>query len=98
MSAGCSPDFSFIGRWALSVGRLLMHLTEIPAPDFDLAKTLDSGQVFHWDKIGDGFLGIIDDRPTYVERCGESLRVKMEGGGPATPGSQELAPSTAGLV
>jgi len=29
---------------------------EIPAPDFDLEKTLDSGQVFHWEKVGKGFV------------------------------------------
>ena len=28
-------------------------MIEIPAPDFDLEKTLDSGQVFHWEKVGD---------------------------------------------
>ncbi len=27
------------------------RLIEIPALDFDLAKTLDSGQVFHWEKL-----------------------------------------------
>ena len=28
-----------------------MKFTEIPAPYFDLAVTLDSGQVFHWKKV-----------------------------------------------
>src|SRR4030095_12039658 len=45
----------------------------IPAPDFDLAKTLDSGQVFHWEKLDAGFIGAIGDRPVYVEQRGESL-------------------------
>src|SRR5207253_831789 len=44
----------------------LMKLTEVAAPDFDLAMTLDSGQVFHWERIGDGFCGAIGDRPVYV--------------------------------
>ena len=38
-----------------------MKLVEISAPDFDLAMTLDSGQVFHWEKIGNGFVGTIGD-------------------------------------
>jgi N-glycosylase/DNA lyase len=59
----------------LSVGRLLVQLTEIPAPDFDLAMTLDSGQVFHWEKIDHGFYGTIGDRPVYAEQRGDSLRV-----------------------
>ena len=52
-----------------------MNLTEIPAPDFDLAMTLGSGQVFHWEKLGDGFIGAIGDRPVYVEQHGDSLLV-----------------------
>ena len=39
-----------------------MKFTKIRAPDFDLEKTLDSGQVFHWQKVGDGFVGAIGDR------------------------------------
>ena len=45
-----------------------MRLVEIPAPDFDLDKTLDSGQVFHWEKVGDGFVGAIGDLAVYVEQ------------------------------
>ena len=51
-----------------------MKLTEVAAPDFDLAMTLDSGQVFHWEKIEHGFCGAIGDRPVYAEQCGDSLR------------------------
>ena len=50
-----------------------MNLTEIPASDFDLAMTLASGQVFHWEKVDGGFVGAIGDRPIYVEQRGESL-------------------------
>jgi N-glycosylase/DNA lyase len=46
---------------------------EIASPDFDLAKTLDSGQVFHWEKIDGGFCGLIGDRPIYLEQRGKSL-------------------------
>src|SRR5207245_1941067 len=79
-----------------------MKLIKIPAPDFNLAMTLDSGQVFHWEKVGNGFVGLIGDAPVYVQQRGNVLKVNMEGG-PATPGerrvkgvgSQEFAPSVA---
>ena len=48
-----------------------MKFTKIRAPDFDLEKTLDSGQVFHWQKVGDGFVGAIGDLPVYVEQCAQ---------------------------
>jgi N-glycosylase/DNA lyase len=83
-----------------------MKFTKIRAPDFDLEKTLNSGQVFHWQKVGDGFVGAIGDLPVYVEQRGGTLRVQMEGGAPATPGSrraanpgsQELAPPWVKIV
>ncbi len=83
-----------------------MKLIKIPAPDFDLAMTLDSGQVFHWEKAGGGFVGTIGEFALYVEQHGGFLRAKMEGGAPAPPrsrgaakpGSQELAPALVELV
>ena len=56
-----------------------MKFTKIRAPDFDLEKTLDSGQVFHWQKIGDGFVGTIGTRALYLEQCGEFLKVRFGG-------------------
>jgi N-glycosylase/DNA lyase len=56
-----------------------MKFTKIRAPDFDLEKTLDSGQVFHWQKIGDGFVGTIGNRALYLEQCGEFLKVRFGG-------------------
>jgi N-glycosylase/DNA lyase len=56
-----------------------MHLIEIPAFDFDLEQTLNSGQVFHWEKAGNGFVGTIDNRAIYVEQRGKILRAS--GGG-----------------
>ena len=53
-----------------------MRFTKIRAPDFDLEKTLDSGQVFHWQKVGDGFVGAIGDLPVYVEQRGNVLTVR----------------------
>ena len=53
-----------------------MKFTQIPAPDFDLAMTLDSGQVFHWQKAEGGFIGTIGDRAAYVEQRGDVLKVR----------------------
>src|SRR5713101_6311485 len=53
-----------------------MKFTEISAPDFHLAKTLDSGQVFHWEKIDKGFCGTIGDRAVYLEQDEEILKVR----------------------
>lgn len=47
---------------------------KIAAPDFDLAKTLDSGQVFHWEKARLGFVGTIGELPIYVEQTGDTLK------------------------
>jgi N-glycosylase/DNA lyase len=76
-------------------------MIKIPARDFDLAITLDSGQVFHWQKVDDGFVGTIGDLPICVEQRASALQVLMGGGVPATLGgrrakglgSQEFAPS-----
>jgi N-glycosylase/DNA lyase len=38
------------------------------ATDFDLARTLDSGQVFHWEKCGDGYAGTIGPTGVYAEQ------------------------------
>ena len=51
----------------------------IRAPDFDLEKTLNSGQVFHWEKSGDGFVGTIRDQPVYVEQSTQMLKVRFGG-------------------
>src|SRR6476620_3537693 len=56
-----------------------MRLTRIRAPDFDLEKTLNSGQVFHWQKVGDGFVGTIGDLPVYVDHGGSALKVRFDG-------------------
>jgi N-glycosylase/DNA lyase len=46
---------------------------KIPAPDFDLEKTLNCGQVFHWEKAGAGFVGAIGAKAVYVEDQGNRL-------------------------
>ncbi len=52
-----------------------MNLLKIDALDFDLAKTLDSGQVFHWEAHGAGFVGTIGARALYAEQRGDELWV-----------------------
>src|SRR5205085_8843622 len=48
------------------------------AADFDLEKTLNSGQVFHWEKIDNRFFGAIGDVATSVEQCGDTLRANID--------------------
>jgi N-glycosylase/DNA lyase len=54
------------------------RLHAVPAPDFDLEKTLNSGQVFHWTRSGTGFAGAIDQTPVYVEQAGNSVLARKE--------------------
>jgi N-glycosylase/DNA lyase len=48
---------------------------KIVAPDFDLEKTLNCGQVFHWQRIENAFCGAIDETPLVVEQHGGTLKV-----------------------
>jgi N-glycosylase/DNA lyase len=50
-----------------------MRLLQVPAHDFDLKKTLDCGQVFHWEKSSAGFTGAIGAKAVYVEQQGDKL-------------------------
>jgi N-glycosylase/DNA lyase len=52
-----------------------MKLIPIDVPEFDLAKTLDSGQVFHWEPAGSGFVGAIGEEAAYAEQRGQQLFV-----------------------
>ena len=67
-----------------------MRLTRIRAPDFDPEKTLNSGQVFHWEKVGDGFVGTIGDRALYLEQRDELLKVRFSE--PLTKSPRRLLP------
>ena len=53
----------------------MMKLAAIKAPDFNLAATLDSGQVFHWEQVDAGHVGTIGERPVYAEQRGNLLMV-----------------------
>jgi N-glycosylase/DNA lyase len=50
-----------------------MGLQQVPATDFDLEKTLNCGQVFHWEKSGAGFEGAIGPNAVYVEQRRDRL-------------------------
>ncbi len=52
-----------------------MKYLEVAAPDFNLALTLDSGQTFHWESLGAGFIGTIGERALCVEQCGCVLKI-----------------------
>ena len=59
----------------------MTRLSPIPAPLFDLRRTLESGQVFHWLlEEGDSYLGLIDELPVRVRQTGDTLWV--------TPGTE----------
>jgi N-glycosylase/DNA lyase len=57
-------------------------MSEVSAPEFDLRLTLESGQVFHWQRDGEGWRGLIDRTPVRVEQRGAILDV--------TPGAETL--------
>jgi N-glycosylase/DNA lyase len=57
-------------------------MKRIASPDFHLEKTLQSGQVFHWEKSGEGFVGAIDDKAAYVEQSGDALHFAGVGAKP----------------
>jgi N-glycosylase/DNA lyase len=59
--------------------KITMKLIEIPASDFDLAMTLDSGQVFHWETAGAGFVGTIGDCAVYIEQRANVLTARTSG-------------------
>src|SRR4051812_27390082 len=62
-------SFGFPSTFVIRASSLLpMRFVEIAAPDFDLEKTLNSGQVFHWERAGGGFVGTIGNLPVHVEQ------------------------------
>jgi N-glycosylase/DNA lyase len=52
--------------------------SRIAGKGIDLAKTLNSGQVFHWTQHGKGFVGAIDQKPCYLEQSGNQLLVSSD--------------------
>lgn len=58
---------------------IFIRVIEIRAPDFDLETTLNCGQVFHWEKMGEGFAGTIAARAVFVEQGNDVLKVRFSG-------------------
>src|SRR6266700_5205298 len=56
-----------------------MKLLEISKSDFDLEMTLNSGQVFHWEKAGNVFVGTIGQYAVYAEQDDDILKVRFGG-------------------
>src|SRR5262249_48726940 len=70
-----------------------MKFTKIRAPDFDLEKTLDSGQVFHWERSEEGFVGAIGNYAVHVKQRGNFLQVRC-GGTPQPTRQRRALPET----
>jgi N-glycosylase/DNA lyase len=62
-------------RERVKAGVSASKLAKISAPEFELARTIDSGQTFHWHPLGDGWLGTIGDVPVYVSQREDSLLI-----------------------
>ena len=60
-------------------------LVTVTAEEFDLTLTMESGQLFHWKRLGEGYLGLIGSEPVYIEQHGNRLLV--------SEGAQELVRS-----
>ncbi|RBP39655.1 N-glycosylase/DNA lyase [Roseimicrobium gellanilyticum] len=56
-----------------------MEWIKLAAPGFDLAATLESGQVFHWHREGQTFHGLIGNTPVWVRQSAPD-QVEAEAG------------------
>jgi N-glycosylase/DNA lyase len=54
-------------------------MTTIAAPDFDLEKTLNCGQVFHWQEIDGAYYGTIGSLPVRLEQHNDKLIIGAPG-------------------
>jgi N-glycosylase/DNA lyase len=73
---------------------IFTNVIAIPAPDFDLEETLNSGQVFHWEKADNGFAGTIGQYAVYAEQEGNLLKVRF-GGAPKPTRETRMLPRIA---
>lgn len=55
-----------------------MRLTRLPEVEFDADLTLNCGQVFHWDKVENGYAGAVGKRAVYLELSGKQPRVNAD--------------------
>src|SRR5262245_54110998 len=56
-----------------------MPVSSLAVSAFDLAATLNSGQVFHWHRDGATFTGLIDDTPVRLEQSSPNTLLIHEG-------------------
>ena len=77
-SQGRLPAACFCGTQAKGALSIVIPLQDVPAPHFDLEKTLCCGQVFHWTPHDKGFVGAIAENLVYLEQAGESIRTPVE--------------------
>jgi len=48
----------------------------VEIPELDLAMTLNSGQVFHWTALDQGWIGCIGDTPVFLRQQGDKLEFR----------------------
>jgi N-glycosylase/DNA lyase len=53
----------------------MRDLRSLQALDFSLELTLDCGQVFHWQRSGEGWAAVIGELPTFIEQRGGEIFV-----------------------
>lgn len=50
-------------------------LVSIGIHEFNLGLTMESGQLFHWSKVENGYVGLIGTTPIYIEQQGSALLI-----------------------
>jgi N-glycosylase/DNA lyase len=52
-----------------------LAVLDVEPEEFNLELTLGCGQVFHWERSGAGYIGLMGEVPAYVEQAGPELRL-----------------------
>ena len=52
-----------------------LAVLDVEPEEFNLELTLGCGQVFHWERSGAGYIGLMGEVPVYVEQAGPELRL-----------------------
>ncbi len=52
-----------------------LAVRDIKPEEFSLELTLGCGQVFHWERSGAGYIGLMGEVPAYVEQAGSQVRL-----------------------
>jgi len=59
--------------------RVPSHFITIPVRDYDLAATLDSGQIFRWQPCNDSWVGVIGQRWVRLTQMRDGIRAEAAG-------------------